>query len=82
MTRRQNAIRQLVSTSLALFALGFVVLHCTGCASATPQEKAAAADASYRADMLNCVVQSATQEDSQKCRAKVREQWRVDAGPR
>jgi hypothetical protein len=34
MTRRQNAIRQLVSTSLALFALGFVVLHCTGCSSA------------------------------------------------
>jgi hypothetical protein len=51
-----------------------------GCASATPQEKAAAADASYQADMLVCVDDAGDRSGSRECRAKVRQKWHVDAG--
>ncbi len=50
--------------------------------SATPREKAAAADATYAADMLKCVDGATTLEASKACRAKVREQWHVDGGTR
>lgn len=57
------------------------VLMCLlSCASATPQEKSAAADASYMADQLACVDKASTIEESRACRAKVREQWHVDGG--
>ncbi len=79
--RREIAIRQFVAVGLALFAVLFVVGHCSGC-GASPEAKAAAADAAYRADMLACVAKATTLEDSQTCRANVRAQWRVDAGPR
>lgn len=59
------------------FALCFVA----ACAAATAQEKAAAAEASYTAEMAACVEKSATLEESKACRAEVRKRWSVaDAG--
>ncbi len=51
-----------------------------GCAAITPQQKAAAADSTYAADMLKCVDDATTLAESRACRTKVREQWHVDAG--
>jgi hypothetical protein len=81
MTRCDSAIRQFVAIALAVFAAIFVVRHFIGC-GASPEAKRAAADAAYRADMLACVAKATTLEDSQTCRANVRAQWLVDAGPR
>lgn len=69
----------LVNTPIMLLALAFA-FHSQGCASATPQEKAAAAEATFTSDMVSCVDKSATIQESRACRAKVRERWHVDAG--
>lgn len=56
-----------------------MVLVLAGC-SASPQEKAAAADATYTADHLACVDEAKTLAESKACRAKVRAAWHVDGG--
>lgn len=56
------------------------MLFLVGCASATPQEKAAAADATYAANHLKCVDAATTLAESKACRARVRAEWNVDGG--
>ena len=56
-----------------------MILVLAGC-SASPQEKAAAADATYTADHLACVDEAKTLAESKACRAKVRAAWHVDGG--
>ncbi len=75
-------IRSFVGTGIALFAFAYVVGRCSlGCA-ASPQEKAAAADATFGGEMVACVTKSATLEEAHVCRAEVRKRWRVDGGSR
>ncbi len=57
-----------------------LLLAVAGCASATPQEKAAAADAAFAAEQLACVQQATTLAESKACRAKVRAAWHLDGG--
>jgi hypothetical protein len=64
-----------VWAALALIAL---VAACAG--AATAQQKSAAADASYAADMLKCVDDATTLAESKACRAKVRSTWHADGG--
>lgn len=65
---------------LALFAVAFAVVSLTHCASATPQQKADAAETTFASSMLACVEKSATIEQSHACRAEVRAKWHVDGG--
>jgi len=44
------------------------------------QQKAAAAEASYAAEQLQCVDDARSLEESKACRERVREKWRGDAG--
>lgn len=73
--QRSLAFRRIIPSLIVSVAL-------LACASATPQEKSAAAGGTYEADMLACVESSPTREASQACRRKVREYWHVDGGAR
>jgi hypothetical protein len=46
----------------------------------TTEERKASAEATYEGEMLKCVDDAKTLEESKACRAKVRERWAVDGG--
>lgn len=77
-TRRSDARRQTIATGLALLGLLFVVGKCTTACFERPAQIAAATG--YEAQQLRCVEQYATKADIDRCRAKVRLAWMVDAG--
>jgi hypothetical protein len=77
-SKLKDSARQLV---IVLIGVAMIVKVLVAC-SPSVQEKAAAAEATYAADMLKCVNDSPTPEASKTCRAKVRERWHVDGGDR
>lgn len=77
-------MRHAIGFALALFALGCVVGHCTGCHS-PEQAGATAAESSYTAELLRCVDDARTLAESRACRQQVNVRWgitEVEAGAR
>lgn len=68
--RRSAGIRQFVATGLALFALLYVIGHCSGCAQ-LPGDEASDAELAYRAKLLRCVDKAKTLPESKACRKSV-----------
>jgi hypothetical protein len=66
----------------ACILAGCALQMCVGCAAAPPVAEAtpAAAEGAYTAELLRCVDQSQTREQSQVCRAGVDRKWGVDGG--
>lgn len=62
--------------------VGVSLQMCLGCASAPPVADVtpAAAEGAYTAELLRCVDQSQTREQSRTCRAEVDRRWGVDGG--
>ena len=75
--RKKFAIRQFVATGLAVFALLFIVGHCTGCAQ-LPGDDASDAELQYRAMLLRCVDKAKTLPESKACRKQVDESLGVN----
>ncbi len=67
MSRRFN-IRAFIATGLALFALLFVVGHCTACAPATKS-------ATYQGELVLCNQQAPTLLESVRCENEVRSRY-------
>jgi hypothetical protein len=68
--RKAIAVRQFVASGLVLFALLFVVGHCSGCGW-LPGDDASEAELAYRAALLRCVDKATTLAESKACRKQV-----------
>jgi hypothetical protein len=66
----------------ACIVAGVALQMCMGCAAAPPVAEVtpAAAEGAYTAELLRCVDQSQTREQSRVCRAGVDRKWGVDGG--
>ena len=60
---------------LALYALGFIVGHLTGCKPS--QLGATAAESAYTGELLRCVDNANTLAESRACRADVDLRWGI-----
>lgn len=68
-------MREWIACGLALFALGFIVAHCDGCALF--QEPAHAAEAAYTGALLRCVDEAKSLAESKACRKRVDDEWKI-----
>ena len=65
----------------ACIIAGCAITMCVGCGSPPVAEVTpAAAEGAYTAELLRCVDQSQTREQSRTCRAGVDRKWGVDGG--
>lgn len=71
----------LITSGAGLLFWGAVAAVACTSRQPTPQEKSAAAETTYTAEMLKCVDNAKTLEESRACRQRVREKWGTsDAG--
>lgn len=77
-------VREAFTVALAFVALLFVLRLCSGCKS-PEQAGATAAESAYGAQLLRCVDQATTLEESRACRKRVNLEWGIvekEAGAR
>ncbi len=67
--------------SKGVFAVALALVGCASAASFTPEEKAAAAESAYTAEMLRCVDEASTLHESRECRKRVRARWEDGGAP-